>query len=95
MSKRKNFGSPASLHRSNAGSISKDVRRFAQAARTQAKHGDCRSALHLFGVVAYHAGQAAAERGHTGRRGYRGGSRMGSRVLGLQKTIFRLCKVGR
>jgi len=89
--KRRSFAGTAAAHRLDAGSIGKEARKFAQAARVQAKWGDCRSALHLFGVAAWHAGQAHANRKWIGKgRSY---GHFGRRIHDLQKTIFRLCRI--
>ena len=94
--RRSGFAGSPEQHRADASSHAKEARAFAQKARKAARRDDCRSALHLFGVAAFHAGLAAGNRKWVGgKRGsyYSGGSRMGSLTHGLQKTIFNACKV--
>lgn len=91
------FAGTKRIHRSDAASNAKESRRFAQKARAAARRGDCRDALHLFGVAAFYAGIAVGNRKFAGgKRGHlhRGGSRLGSRMVGLQNTVFRACRVG-
>jgi len=95
MARRKRYAGTKAQHRGDAGFNAKEARRFAQKARAAARRGDCATALHLFGVTAFHAGLAAGARKWAGGRGHRGGSRMGARTHDLQKSIFRACRIER
>ena len=97
MARRRAFAGSSAAHRSDASFNSKEARRFAQRARMFARSGDCRNALHSFGVAAFYAGIAVGNRKWAGgKRGklHRGGSKLGSRINALQNTVLRACRVG-
>lgn len=94
--KRRGFAGTAEIHRADASSFSKEARRVAQMTRAAAKRGDCRTALHLFGLTAFNAGMAIGNRkwiGGAKGKLFRGGSRFGSRIVALQSTVFKACRI--
>lgn len=91
--KRRSFGSPSSVHRAVAGGYAKSTRAFAQRARSAARAGNCRDALHYFGVAAVHAGMARSHRGSIGRKSP-GPGHLGGRIHSLQRAVFKACRIG-
>lgn len=90
---RRGFGSPPSVHRAIAGSYAQAARSLAQKARIAARAGNCRDALHYFGVAAFQAGIARGHRASIGRKGP-GAGHIGARIHDLQKMVFKACRVG-
>ena len=65
--RRSTLGAPAELHRQNAESTAREVRRLVRAARSALKISDCAHAATLLNTIAYQGGVLIVERREDGK----------------------------